>query len=143
DLSDEDIDAVADLAVELGLAGIVATNTTIRRDGLATPAAEVEPIGAGGLSGAPVADRSLEVLRRLYARVGDKLALISVGGIETADQAWTRILAGASLLQGYTGFIYGGPLWAKHIHQGLAAKLREHGYTNLSEAVGAEHRSQA
>ncbi|MFC7424978.1 quinone-dependent dihydroorotate dehydrogenase [Nocardia tengchongensis] len=143
DLSDEDIDAVADLAVELGLAGIVATNTTIRRDGLATPAAEVEPIGAGGLSGAPVADRSLEVLRRLYARVGDKLALISVGGIETADQAWTRILAGASLLQGYTGFIYGGPLWPKHIHQGLAAKLREHGYTNLSEAVGAEHRSQA
>ncbi|MFC3436315.1 quinone-dependent dihydroorotate dehydrogenase [Nocardia seriolae] len=143
DLSDEDIDAVADLAVELGLAGIVATNTTIRRDGLNTPAAEVEPIGAGGLSGPPVADRSLEVLRRLYARVGDKLVLISVGGIETADQAWERILAGASLLQGYTGFIYGGPLWAKHIHQGLAAKLRAHGYSNLSEAVGAEHKTSA
>ncbi len=143
DLSDEDIDAVADLAVELGLAGIVATNTTIRRDGLATPAAEVEPIGAGGLSGAPVADRSLEVLRRLYTRVGDKLALISVGGIETADQAWERILAGASLLQGYTGFIYGGPLWPKHIHRGLATKLRAHGYTSLSEAVGAEHKARA
>ncbi|WP_433673358.1 quinone-dependent dihydroorotate dehydrogenase [Nocardia sp. CA-136227] len=143
DLSDDDIDAVADLAVELGLAGIVATNTTIRRDGLATPAATVDPIGAGGLSGPPVADRSLEVLRRLYTRVGDKLALISVGGIETPDQAWSRILAGASLLQGYTGFIYGGPLWAKHIHHGLAAKLREHGYTNLSEAVGAEHRARA
>ncbi|MFJ9370441.1 quinone-dependent dihydroorotate dehydrogenase [Nocardia sp. NPDC101769] len=143
DLSDEDIDAVADLAVELGLAGIVATNTTIRRDGLRTPASEVEPIGAGGLSGAPVADRSLEVLRRLYARVGDKLALISVGGIETADQAWERILAGASLLQGYTGFIYGGPFWAKRIHRGLAAKLRTHGYTNLSEAVGAEHETSA
>ncbi|QLY34622.1 quinone-dependent dihydroorotate dehydrogenase [Nocardia huaxiensis] len=139
DLSDEDIDAVADLAVELGLAGIVATNTTIRRDGLSTPAAEVEAIGAGGLSGPPVADRSLEVLRRLYARVGDRLVLISVGGIETADQAWERILAGASLLQGFTGFIYGGPFWAKRIHDGLAAKLRENGYSNLSEAVGAGH----
>ncbi|MFE3187834.1 quinone-dependent dihydroorotate dehydrogenase [Nocardia sp. NPDC059240] len=143
DLSDEDIDAVADLAVELGLAGIVATNTTIRRDGLATPATTVEPIGAGGLSGPPVADRSLEVLRRLYSRVGDQLVLISVGGIETADQAWERILAGASLLQGYTGFIYGGPLWPKHIHRGLAEKLRTHGYTNLSEAVGAEHKTSA
>ncbi|MEC3917388.1 quinone-dependent dihydroorotate dehydrogenase [Nocardia sp. CDC160] len=143
DLSDEDIDAVADLAVELGLAGIVATNTTIRRDGLTTPAADVEPIGPGGLSGPPVADRSLEVLRRLYARVGDKLVLISVGGIETVDQAWERILAGASLLQGYTGFIYGGPLWPKHIHQGLATKLRTHGYTSLSEAVGADHKTRA
>ncbi|WP_429428120.1 quinone-dependent dihydroorotate dehydrogenase [Nocardia sp. GAS34] len=143
DLSDEDIDAVADLAVELGLAGIVATNTTIRRDGLAAPAAEVEPIGAGGLSGPPVADRSLEVLRRLYARVGDELVLISVGGIETAEQAWERILAGASLLQGYTGLIYGGFLWPKHIHRGLAARLREHGYSNLSEAVGAAHKTRA
>ncbi len=143
DLSDEDIDAVADLAVELGLAGIVATNTTIRRDGLATPAAEVESLGAGGLSGAPVADRSLEVLRRLYARVGDKLVLISVGGIETADQAWERILAGASLLQGYTGFIYGGPFWPRRIHRGLAEKLRAHGYSSLSEAVGAGHHTRA
>ncbi|SUD48648.1 Dihydroorotate dehydrogenase (quinone) [Nocardia otitidiscaviarum] len=139
DLSDDDIDAVADLAVELGLAGIVATNTTIRRDGLHTPAAEVEPLGAGGLSGPPVADRSLEVLRRLYARVGDKLVLISVGGIETADQAWERILAGASLLQGYTGFIYGGPFWARRIHRGLADRLRANGYANLSQAVGAGH----
>lgn len=139
DLSDEDIDAVADLAVELGLAGIVATNTTIRRDGLHTPAPEVESLGAGGLSGPPVADRSLEVLRRLYARVGDQLVLISVGGIETADQAWERILAGASLLQGFTGFIYGGPFWARRIHRGLAARLREHGYASLSQAVGAGH----
>ncbi|SDD35365.1 dihydroorotate dehydrogenase [Rhodococcus tukisamuensis] len=141
DLSDEDVDAVADLALELGLAGIVATNTTISRAGLATPDAEVAAIGAGGLSGAPVADRSLEVLRRLYARVGGRLALVSVGGIETADQAWERILAGASLVQGYTGFIYGGPFWMRRIHKGLARRLRDGGYTSLSEAVGAEHRS--
>ncbi|MFC4604584.1 quinone-dependent dihydroorotate dehydrogenase [Rhodococcus kronopolitis] len=140
DLSDEDVDAVADLALELGLAGIVATNTTISRAGLATPDAEVAAIGAGGLSGAPVADRSVEVLRRLYARVGGKLTLISVGGIETADQAWERILAGASLVQGYTGFIYGGPFWMRRIHKGLAQRLRAGGYRSLSDAVGAEHR---
>ncbi|WP_067563894.1 quinone-dependent dihydroorotate dehydrogenase [Nocardia acidivorans] len=143
DLSDDDIDAVADLAVELGLAGIVATNTTIRRDRLNTPAEEVAALGAGGLSGPPVADRSLEVLRRLYGRVGDQLALISVGGIETAEQAWERILAGASLLQGYTGFIYGGPFWARRVHRGLAVKLRAHGYSSLSEAVGAGHTTRA
>ncbi|MCP2279347.1 quinone-dependent dihydroorotate dehydrogenase [Nocardia amikacinitolerans] len=139
DLSDDDIDAVADLALELGLAGIVATNTTIRRDGLRTDAAEVAAMGAGGLSGAPVAERSLEVLRRLYRRVGDRLVLISVGGIETPDQAFQRILAGASLLQGYTGFIYGGPFWTRKIHRGLAARLRENGYASIAEAVGAEN----
>jgi dihydroorotate dehydrogenase len=139
DLSDPDIDAVADLAVELGLAGIVATNTTIRRDGLATDAAEVAAMGAGGVSGPPVAERSLEVLRRLHARVGDRVALVSVGGIETAEQAWQRIRAGASLVQGYTGFIYGGPFWAKRIQRGIASKLREGGYRNIAEAVGADH----
>ncbi|WP_431955658.1 quinone-dependent dihydroorotate dehydrogenase [Nocardia lijiangensis] len=139
DLSDEDVDAVADLALELGLAGIVATNTTIRRDGLRTDAAEVAAMGAGGLSGAPVADRSLEVLRRLYRRVGDRLVLISVGGIETPDQAFERILAGATLLQGFTGFIYGGPFWTRKIHRGLAARLRAGGYTSIAEAVGAEN----
>ncbi|MFI6367855.1 quinone-dependent dihydroorotate dehydrogenase [Nocardia sp. NPDC050630] len=139
DLSDDDVDAVADLAVELGLAGIVATNTTIRRDGLRTDPGEVAAMGAGGLSGPPVAERSLEVLRRLYRRVGDRLVLISVGGIETADQAWERILAGATLLQGYTGFIYGGPFWMRHIHRGIAQRLREAGYHSIAEAVGAEH----
>lgn len=137
DLSEEDIDAVADLAVELGLAGIVATNTTIGRGGLRTPRERIEDIGAGGLSGPPLAERSLEVLRRLHARVGDRLDLISVGGIETADQAWERILAGASLIQGYTGFIYGGPFWARRIHTGLARRVREAGYRSIGEAVGA------
>jgi len=137
DLSDEDVDAVADLAVELGLAGIVATNTTIRRDGLRSDPARVDAIGAGGLSGAPVAERSLEVLRRLHLRVGDRLTLISVGGIETPEQAWQRILAGASLVQGYTGFIYGGPFWARRLNKGIARKVRASGYTCLADAVGA------
>lgn len=135
DLSDEDVDAVADLAVELGLAGIVATNTTVSRAGLRTP--HVEDLGPGGVSGPPVARRACEVLRRLYARVGDRLVLIGVGGIETADDAWERITAGASLLQGYTGFIYGGGLWAKHIHDGIAERLRAEGFTSLTAAVGS------
>ncbi|WP_256478042.1 quinone-dependent dihydroorotate dehydrogenase [Corynebacterium stercoris] len=137
DLSDEDIDAVADLAVELGLDGIVATNTTISREGLTTPADEVEAMGAGGISGAPLAERSLEVLKRLHERVGDKLVLVSVGGIATPEQAWERIAAGASLLQGYTPFIYGGLGWIRGIHTGIAAQVRAHGLRNISEAVGS------
>ncbi|MFT3899952.1 MAG: quinone-dependent dihydroorotate dehydrogenase [Gordonia sp. (in: high G+C Gram-positive bacteria)] len=143
DLADADVDAVADLAVEAGLAGIVATNTTISRDGLATPAAEVADIGAGGLSGAPVKDRSLAVLRRLYSRVGDRLVLIGVGGIGDADDAWERIRAGATLLQGYTGFIYGGPLYARDIHAGLAARVRGAGYASIADAVGSGVREDA
>jgi dihydroorotate dehydrogenase len=87
DLADEDIDAVADLALELGLDGIVATNTTISRDGLASAPAEIEAAGAGGLSGPPLATRALAVLRRLRARAGDRLVLIAVGGIDAPDDA--------------------------------------------------------
>lgn len=136
DLSDSDIDAVADLAVELNLAGVVATNTTISREGLSTDAAEVEAMGAGGISGSPVAARSLEVLKRLHERVGDRLVLVSVGGISTPEQAWERIAAGASLLQGYTGLIYGGPDWIRDIHLGIADQIRAHGLNSISEAVG-------
>ena len=84
-----------------------------------------------------MARRAVEVLRRLYGRVGDRLALIGVGGIETADDAWERITAGASLLQGYTGFVYGGGLWAKDIHDGIARRLHEGGFASLRDAVGS------
>jgi dihydroorotate dehydrogenase len=124
DLADADVDAVADLALELGLDGIIATNTTISREGLATDPAEVEAAGAGGLSGAPLKRRSLEVLQRLSDRAGDRLVLISVGGVETADDAWERLRAGATLVQAYTGLIYGGPLWPRTINRGLARRLR-------------------
>ncbi|OFU53695.1 dihydroorotate dehydrogenase [Corynebacterium sp. HMSC11E11] len=137
DLSDDDIIAVADLAVELGLAGIVATNTTISREGLKTPASIVKKMGAGGISGAPVAARALEVLRLLHAHVGDELTLISVGGIETPQQAWERITAGATLLQGYTPLIYGGPDWIRDIHKGIAMQIRLHGLDSIADAVGS------
>jgi len=124
DLADADVDAVADLALELGLDGIVATNTTVSRDGLASSPAEVAAAGAGGLSGAPLRGRALAVLRRLRARAGDRLVLIAVGGIETGDDAWERLAAGATLVQAYTGFIYGGPLWPRRVHEVLARRVR-------------------
>jgi dihydroorotate dehydrogenase len=124
DLADTDIDAVADLALELGLDGIIATNTTISRAGLASPPSEVAAAGAGGLSGAPLRDRALAVLIRLRARTGDRLVLIAAGGIETPDDAWARLRAGATLVQAYTGFVYGGPLWPRRMHAGLARRVR-------------------
>ncbi|MFC5501516.1 quinone-dependent dihydroorotate dehydrogenase [Lysinimonas soli] len=119
DLRDEEVLRIAELTVRLRLAGIVATNTTLSREGLITPAAEVEAIGAGGLSGAPLAARSLEVLRLLRGAVPPELCLISVGGVETAADVAQRLAAGATLVQGYTAFLYRGPLWAASINRGL------------------------
>ncbi|MFC8450581.1 quinone-dependent dihydroorotate dehydrogenase [Kitasatospora sp. NPDC057223] len=137
DLADEDIDEIADMALHLGLDGIIATNTTIGRDGLVTPAAQVEAIGPGGLSGAPLKARSLEVLQRLRARTEGRLTIVSVGGIETAEDAWQRIVHGADLVQGYSAFIYEGPFWMRRMHKGLSARLRAGGFESLAEAVGS------
>lgn len=117
DLANEDIAAVADLAIDLGLAGVIATNTTIGRENLKTDSAKVTAMGAGGLSGAPLKERSLEVLRLLNARMNGKAAIISVGGIETPKEAAERLANGATLVQGYSGWIYSGPLWARTINK--------------------------
>ncbi|MEU8827902.1 quinone-dependent dihydroorotate dehydrogenase [Streptomyces sp. NPDC048636] len=142
DLADEDVDAVADLAVDLGLDGIIATNTTIAREGLGLRSGAELTGETGGLSGAPLKARSLQVLRRLYARVGDRITLVGVGGVETADDAWERILAGATLVQGYSAFIYQGPFWCREIHRGLADRLAASPYATLADAVGAEVRKE-
>jgi len=138
DLANGDVLAVADLALEVGLDGIVATNTTVSRAGLRTPAAEVAALGAGGLSGPVLADRSLAVLRLLRSRVGDRVVLVSVGGVTTAGDVYARIRAGATLVQGYTAFIYEGPLWPSRVHRDLARLLRQQGYLGVAEAVGSE-----
>ncbi len=138
DLSDEDVDAVADLALALDLDGIIATNTTVGRDGLATAQGEVEAAGAGGLSGAPLADRSLAVLRRLRARAGDRLVLVAAGGISDADEAWARVRAGATLVELYTGFVYGGPATPAKVARGLSARARAGGFARVQDAVGTE-----
>jgi dihydroorotate dehydrogenase len=133
DLSDEDIDAVADLALELGLDGIVAVNTTVRRDGLVTPAARVSACGEGGLSGAPLADRALAVLRRLKARVGARCVLVSVGGIASVDDVWERLRAGATLVQIYTSLVYEGPGHSRRLARALSARLCAEGFNHVSE----------
>lgn len=135
DLSDDRVLAIADLAVELELEGIVAVNTTASREGLKSARALLER--PGGISGAPLKSRALEVLQLLHAHAAGRLVLISVGGIETPDDAWERILAGATLVQAHTGFIYGGPFWAHRINRGLLAHLDKTNFPSLQEAVGA------
>jgi dihydroorotate dehydrogenase len=124
DLADADVDAIADLALELGLDGIVATNTTVARDGLASDPRAVAAAGEGGLSGPPLRPRALAVLRRLRARVGDRVVLVAAGGVETPGDALERLHAGATLVQAYTGFVFGGPLWPARMHRALARLLR-------------------
>ncbi|MBM9458833.1 quinone-dependent dihydroorotate dehydrogenase [Nocardioides sp. zg-536] len=119
DLSDDDVLAVADMALALGLSGIIATNTTIARENLRTDAATVEACGAGGLSGAPLRERATEVVSLLRGRVGDRLTLIGVGGIGSAEDARQRIAAGADLVQAYSALIYGGPSWPRQVLKGL------------------------
>ena len=123
DLSDADVLAVADLAQELGLDGIVATNTTISRDGLRSGHDEIEKAGTGGLSGAPLGDRSLAVLELLRGRLGEEMTLISVGGISTAQDAYDRLRAGATLVQAYTAFVYEGPSWPARMQRELTALI--------------------
>jgi len=132
DLADPDVDAVADLALELGLDGIIATNTTISRAGLHDSAA-VADAGPGGLSGAPLKQRSLEVLARLHDRCGRRLTLIAAGGITTPADAEARLAAGATLLQAYTAFVYGGPLWPSRVQRGLARQLRDAGSNRVAD----------
>ncbi|WP_448061005.1 quinone-dependent dihydroorotate dehydrogenase [Cellulomonas hominis] len=110
DLSDEDVDAVADLVLELGLAGVVAVNTTIAHD-----------LGPGGVSGPPLRERGLDVVARLRTRLGPDPVIIGVGGIMSPGDAREYLAVGATLIQGYTGFIYRGPFWASRINRALAA----------------------
>lgn len=119
DLADEDVDAVADMATDMRLDGIIATNTTIGRSGLRSSAQEIANAGGGGLSGAPLKARSTEVLVRLRSRVRPGTVLIGAGGISDEADARERLAAGADLIQAYTGFIYGGPFWPSRINKAV------------------------
>jgi dihydroorotate dehydrogenase len=119
DLSDDEVLRIAALVLELGLSGIIATNTTISREGLRSSPELVQNAGAGGLSGAPLAVRSLEVLRLIRSAVPAELCVISAGGVDTARDVADRLAAGATLVQGYTAFLYRGPGWAMSINRGL------------------------
>ncbi|MEO5652309.1 MAG: quinone-dependent dihydroorotate dehydrogenase [Marmoricola sp.] len=123
DLSDEDVSEVADLALDIGLDGIVATNTTVSRAGLQSTEAKVAAAGGGGLSGPPLRERANEVMRLLRFRVGEDLTLIGVGGLTTVADALERLEAGADLLQAYTAFAYEGPLWPGRTNRRLGVEL--------------------
>ncbi len=120
DLTDVQLDDVVDVVKESGIAGVIATNTTISREGLRTPKAEVEAMGAGGVSGAPVRQRSTEVVRYLRDRLPRPIVIIGVGGIDSAEAAMEKLEAGADLVQVYTGLIYEGPALVKRINQAYA-----------------------
>lgn len=133
DLSENEIEAIVDIALKLNLAGIIATNTTISREGLQTKIEET-----GGLSGKPLTKRSTEVISTIYRYSKGKVPIIGVGGIFTAEDAWRKICAGASLLQAYTGFIYQGVTFARDVNFGLAQIIKEKGFKDLDEAIGSE-----
>jgi len=136
DLTDEQVIAIADTAIEQGCSGIVATNTTISR-----PAKGRVMDQTGGLSGEPLRSRSTEVIHLLYAHTLGKLPIVGVGGVSDPESAWEKIAAGASLLQLYSALVFEGPAVTKTINRGLKKKLKEHGYESISEAVGHSHRS--
>ncbi len=136
DLTESQLDEIVDLTLEQDLQGLIATNTTLRRDGLRTPSATIEQIGAGGLSGRPLTQRSCQVVRHVYSRLQGRLPIIGVGGIFDGHDAWRMITHGASLIQLYTGFIYGGPATANRILRHLQQKLDQHRLNHIGDAVG-------
>ena len=139
DLADGDVDGVAALVRDSGLAGVIATNTTVDRGVLSEPSRRaVAEFADGGVSGPPLAPRSLALLRRLHsALAGSDAIVISAGGVSSAADVWERILAGASLVQAYTGFVYGGPGWPRRVNHELAARVRAAGQRSITELVGA------
>lgn len=135
DLEDAAIDEAVDVAVAAGAAGVVATNTTISRSGVAGHAHAAE---AGGLSGGPLEVRATEVVRRCHARAAGRLTIVGCGGVLSAEDAYRKIRAGASLVQTYTGFIYGGPAFVRRLHAGLLGLLARDGLRSIAEAIGAD-----
>lgn len=136
DLSNEELDDVADTAIDLELDGIIAVNTTVDRSGVTASAEVAAAVEGGGVSGGPLKARAIEVLEHLHSRVGDRLTLISVGGIDSAEDALERILAGATLVQAYTGFVYEGPGWPARMNRKLARLVEDREALNIQELVG-------
>lgn len=138
DLEPAQIDAVVDLALERAVAGVIVTNTTLARDGLSSPPALTRR--EGGLSGAPLRERSTAIVARVARRAGRRLVVIGVGGVFTADDAWEKLAAGASLVQVYTGLVYGGPATARTICKGLLERMDREEIAHVSEIVGRSDR---
>ncbi len=141
DLDDPELAAVVDVCRLHGAAGIIATNTTISREGLNTR--EPERFGHGGLSGRPLLRRSNEVVSKIYELSGGEMPIIGVGGIFTGDDAFEKVVSGASLVQAYTGFVYRGPSFALDLNARLATLMEQAGFATLDDAVGSAARRPA
>lgn len=138
DLQHRELEMIVDVIQRLQIDGIIATNTTISRDNLRTDKRTVDACGAGGLSGKPLTSRATQMIAELHQLTGGRIPLIGVGGIFTAQDAWEKICAGASLIQLYTGFIYKGPRIVRQINEGLVEILRREGFANIEAAVGSQ-----
>lgn len=137
ELDEQELELIVDVCKRCEIAGIIATNTSIAREALRTPLERIKSFGVGGLSGAPLRQRSTRMIAKLYRLTAASIPLIGVGGIFTAADAWEKICAGASLVQLYTGFIYEGPSIARRINDGLAEFLMRERLSSLDEAVGS------
>lgn len=140
DLSWEALDEIVEIAKEQQLAGLIATNTTISRDALNTPIDHVTELGAGGVSGRPLTSRSREVVAHLYRRVEGSIPIVGVGGLMDGADVVAMIEAGASLVQCYTGFIYGGPFFVKQVLRSIVGRLDELGVESIDNLVGRANR---
>lgn len=138
DLERRDLEMIVDVITRLKIDGIIATNTTISRDNLRTDRKRVDACGAGGLSGKPLTDRATQMIAELYELTHGRIPLIGVGGIFTAEDAWDKICAGASLVQLYTGFIYQGPRIVRQINEELVKILEREGFATIEEAIGCK-----
>jgi dihydroorotate dehydrogenase len=138
DLTDGQLDGIVEIVRESGIAGIIATNTTIVRGGLKTSAEEIKKIGNGGLSGPALKTRATQIIAYLYRKSSGTIPIIGVGGIASADDAYEKIRAGASLVQMYTAIVYEGPGVAKKINAGLTRLLERDGFKSIAEAVGTK-----
>lgn len=136
DLGDGQLEDIVSIVKETELAGLIATNTTVARDGLKSSKEMVEGIGNGGLSGSPLTDRSREIVSRAFKLAEGAFPIIGVGGVMNGEDAWQMICSGASLVQLYTGFIYGGPSVVKTINRTLSKKVKEYGLDSITDAIG-------
>lgn len=135
---DSQVEDIVQVALAHGVQGFIATNTASDRQHLSTDAAQLERIGRGGLSGQPIFERSTQLVRYLYRRTEGKLPIIGVGGVASAEQAYAKLRAGASLVQLYTGLVYEGPSLIKDIKDGLVRLFEEDGHSSLRHVIGLD-----
>ncbi len=136
DLNQAELESIIEVSLNAGVSGIIATNTTVARSGLKTSHDELKSLGEGGLSGAPLRQRSTEIISSIFQATRGRLPIVGVGGVFTAADAWEKISAGASLIQLYTGFIYEGPGVVKRINEGLVEIMDREGFKSLDDAIG-------